>query len=443
MAANNKMVHVIQGHSANLMCNSILFGISGLYTDDFSPCIILICATKTQCTLYHLDIEAVYNKDTCQQIIDSINMIEGCKKINIYYKTDGIELKNNMLKYLKSLNISDVENIYIENNIEGIGINFTDSKYVISYYLFSQTELIRHPQEEIIITLRKIKQIIGYGINRSYSSKLCIFNNIGWCKMNDEDLNILYDEMKLRIITFNNDYDLCIIGGRLKDMVISFGQHLSDESYRNVAKYMMIYLCNYEQKKIFQNGLQCLKNIKSSHNDIILKKDISKIKNININDGIIKLNDILRNLRPYSSTELTEYQNNIRSILYVIIQIYDSSEIYKNVKNINIHIQPKINKFLIDGNALFELNNYNDAKNLFHRAIELMILCTYIDDEQWLLTFISYIKCYNNLDYNKEMYDYINNCIQMLKFIYPTNQLVLTLELEFKSYHTLIDFPRI
>ncbi len=403
-----RIIHVPQGYSARIIKNLIHGEISGLYTEGFSSCNIVACFSKEKMILMHVDFAAAH------KLAQELEWVDGKRTIVIIYRENSVPgtILNKLIlnTYLRLKRSDDqiqsksvrasISNVFIAFNLQGF------ENVPIIRFLSSQPEnLIRHPQEQQLLTIQKIEQIVGLqakiDVQASHNKKINIFDGIAWETMGSNELKININNPKTQdeMSQFGKHETLLALAGKLRDVSLNLTVPImiEESGYIDVASYLEQYLSNYDYNLLFKRNLKDL--FTSEFHKPITKIDKqfnNEMKQITNKDGDIfaevteKINTLIL------STYKNEYQKSIISEYNMFASYYkerksycDLTQNYNQLKQKAALVNKSARQHYID-------KNYSAAAEIFFQAIIILTLCSIKDDPSLATSYYNYGKSLYN-----------------------------------------------
>ncbi len=271
----SKTIYVPQGYSARIRKVTEVYGINGLYTDNFTLCNIVACIGLDKAVLMHID-----NRNAIQHIQKEINWVDEPKQVFIMFRSgDGEGAKQELLAQLQ-VTMPSITPIVkkVDNAYGGIYLSLqaheqndihpTIKKFMVHDY---PNQLIHHPQEQQFLTVRKIEQIIGtramlqpaYCIAKLNRFRICIFNSFCWENLDPSQLKINdsheFTQREMAIFTPDDSFadisaKILQIMNALKPIMTIIGDEEMIAS--KASMFVEDYLHNYQYEYLFKRNLK-------------------------------------------------------------------------------------------------------------------------------------------------------------------------------------------
>lgn len=387
------LVYVPQGKIGRLFRNTAAHSvckIDGLYTDDFTTCCIIVFTCKTKIVLFHVDRFTMFS--LVKDINEEISTLEEEKNYEIIalYKSTG----QNTFKAIQEFLESNGSNINLQSkmfedseNVYGLTVTFNHIEIGLPPYSKFTSDcipenILHHPDEEKLLTVRTITQIIGkreFKETRALpSNNSLIFNGVGWGSVHPDEVTIsthptTTKEMQNFLIT--DSY--FVIYSKLFKMIqaynLEFGYPVEPKNINVIAEVVSRQLENYLNN--YDAVLILKKNMISVLNDFtqspLFKKD-KKLRDSMIMDF---KNSNSVTIMQHSVNKLLEQPRSkfIQHVLEKFELLHNHYEIrlhHKNISQLNQTAKEKV-KTLIR-RAVTDMNNkkYSAANSLLKDALE-------------------------------------------------------------------------
>ncbi len=209
------IIHVPQGYSARLAQESQEYYSTGMYTDRFSSCNIVVCYDEQsqKMVLMHVDTEVINSQAQTAKILEQIKWVGSNCKVKIFYRTkesakhdagcDGEFIHARLIELLAPTQIS-LESTVVQEEEYGILVFFDDNAdnkfaHKILKKDDSLGELAHHPQEQKLLNVRKIHQLIGMrakavaasqGAYNDPSTTFSLFDGCMWLPLANHELQV-------------------------------------------------------------------------------------------------------------------------------------------------------------------------------------------------------------------------------------------------------------
>lgn len=179
---------------------SSLYDISGLYTDGFSTCNILILFNKAigSVELAHIDASIALR---IEQVQEQSSLDDATEIVLISREDKGKKIRDTLVDYLKAKYPAKTVTVKMadmsESGVQASSVK-KDGTFQLVIEKFSPSSapnnILHHPDEQKFLAVQKIEQIIGRRAKitsrTSLVRRLCIFDGICWEHMESLDFKI-------------------------------------------------------------------------------------------------------------------------------------------------------------------------------------------------------------------------------------------------------------
>jgi len=305
MALKDELIHVPQGFSGRLYTQSRGLGITGLYTDGFSTCVIFVGWCKKDSAdfafLLHFDsitpISSLYEEISWLKLdlpagseIDLVecyrpNRCEQAKKFIALIHEDFEERKS---KEFKQVRLNKVE--VRPEEVLGVLIQFDQKSRLVTYPHQRPTTLLHHPQEMQLDTVQTISQVIG---KRSFrdgarGKTQLIFNGMHWNIMDSKNLTLDQSpQIEKELANFKKEDRFLTIIGKLVALYRTFPTFPKSDTElvhlaRDVAPELQYFLNDYRNEdQLFKDDIKDVEV--SALQEIAPREEMSKLLNYILN----------------------------------------------------------------------------------------------------------------------------------------------------------------
>ena len=391
-------IHVPQGRCARYTKGSPSF-LSGIYTDGFSNCTIFIGLNEKQqkFTLAHIDGYPTHSEFLGREInwlSNDDDAFENIKIVLIHRKASQVH--DRICQLLSSENYPGLNSpISIELEETHDGIFFTpieqaiDNSILLEQHISALPTLqeppnvARHPHEQEITTVQKIRQIIGlrefFETKKLQDKQTCIFDGRNWVPMDSSEwqINTQNEWTKEELSSFKLTDSFIDITGKiagLAEHLISLDIFEANsealELGKSIAPHIEMYLNNYDHIKSLRNNLlSILKHYSQAPDSKKGKKIYSAIKKeLSFCSNFRKKT---KELLEKDSRLNPDHFENFKSELGTYIRLYDQREAYSEIRIAAKKATESINQFLSMSGEKYCQGEFEAAKNLAESAVEL------------------------------------------------------------------------
>ena len=274
------LINVPQGKSASFINSSTpIYGIEGLYTNNFTSCNILIGIAKDRFILMHIDSRMHF-----PAIKHEIDWLGDQKEVIILFRSAGKFITDMLLRYFsKELKEVTPKLKKMSDADDGIIVSITEDRKneihpQVKKLAADQNidNLLFHPQEEKFKTVQVIEQIIGViaeSKTREIREKtLNIFNGLCWEPVPEGELKVDTQEHRtqLEMKNFQSDDHYFLISRKILKIIeamkkedipiVGEGKDIAD----TMACHFEDYFNHYDAELIFKRNVEALLNWKES-----------------------------------------------------------------------------------------------------------------------------------------------------------------------------------
>ncbi len=423
------VICVPQGRSARFSSSTCGYNISGLYTDGFSSCNIVVCINKNRITLSHFDAQTNFNRIRSEISWVNEGSDSPCTLLIISRCEKGTLLKKHLLERFESFASVDLRFTIIEKEIDnlhnGIYVSLEEQEVfeihprVKTFPIGDEPEnLIHHPQEQEFLAVQKIEQIIG--IKFKYMTKqfrdkvLSIFDGETWIKLDESELKIdnSDSETKKELSFVSEGKSFMEVISRLAHVAENIPKYVValETPYEmgvSIGLYMEGYLNRFDYQILLKRNLQDLmtedyrKNMKKSKKDNLFRENILRLSKKE-GDIFSELSILLGTYKNEDKSSETQFKKDIISECEAFMAHYQARKCYtdfneksRKYKRQGLGIQQK-------AIAAAKADDIDSAGDLFLQAINIFRICCLPDDA----TFIYARSEYNALEEKRRIIQY-------------------------------------
>lgn len=463
--AKSFIVYVPQGQSGRIYLSTLDYGVSGLYTDSFSTCNIIIGVdqSKSMCVLIHADIAAIQDID---QIRNELSSLGDDPKVWMYFRQKyDMQQWQECLKKLKQFKI---QRIPVAPEQDGIFINYSNEKISVTMCGESKLPLplIHHPQEHRLLSVRKIEQIIGIHAKQSQKSLtrkyLNIYDKRYWEAFHTEFfIDQSHHLTKKELALFENSDDILQISSKLNSIVenLKHKKILVCDDIKNmvtdVSFYLQNYLSDFNAKLILKRNLGNLLNVEHPANIYELEKDASpedkkfcdKLFQLtqNHDDNIVQIHqEVITYRTPKPGKKLTKF-------VITLLQNYDGFyQAYERWMKYHVCLQFYKEKLVSvrhkfqTAERLYDEKKYESAANLYKEFLKECAPFCEKNDNDIRKGYFKCGMCFLNLNKPKDADFFINSSKALLNLVKtPSSHEKLQIEEAIKWLNNMLREPKV
>lgn len=422
------IIHVPQGYSARLTQDSKEYELSGMYTDGFSFCNIVACLDEEQqkLVLMHVDGEAITSTAQAAQIREQVKWVgDGCKAI-IFYRTkasvdndpgwDG-EIVNDRLKELfNSIDIVPVCKV-ISKDDNGILVKLNPSaNNKFEYKIFSKDtkpeSLVHHPQEQQLLTARKIGQLIGLKAKavydaESFTTTFSLFDGAMWEPAASRELqvDVSHSATKAEMDSFSNTDPWIVLARKAALVASELRKHIP------VLKDDMIIGCELAPDLEWYLTPNCMLLLQRNLQDVLNDTSYAAPETLEDRGFYNKCNACLGkpklSFAEINNLFMDYYQTPSLETKFKKIILADFPQQFKHYRarkyyiDITARYAEMKSKALQDatlGIAAYRKQSYQDAAQFLFSVIQTLNICTLKSDPDLAAAYFNYGRCLQHLD---------------------------------------------
>lgn len=385
----SKVINVPQGNSARMIKDAPDSEVSGLYTDGFSSCNIIVGISAKKLILIHVDMLSILDTGKIQKEMRWLSTPSNV--IVIYRKEDeaGAIINDLLLTELKEIIPSDkIVNQAVSSKVSSVFLSFEsqDSFAVhpnIKFLDNRPQNLILHPQQQQFLAVQKIEEIVGLEARNAtklaYRKKTCVFDGIAWEPMSDHEIKIdmSHDTTKRDMGYFNKNSSQVYIAQQLKCILelLPIKNTFEISGYLYVANHLQNYLNDYKYPEIFKCNFSdtiCSGFYPLQTDD---DRELHKyLKSILLKSGDV-FTEITYALNQYSQKDVgTEFTKNILMEYQQFSGCYKESLACSELYNNYLMQQKNASKTMQAALADYKNKNYKSASDQFLNIIKVFNL---------------------------------------------------------------------
>lgn len=424
------IIYIPQGHSARLTRTSLEHGITSLYTDSFSNCIILACIGQDKLVLMHLDYQTIINTQSFGQIRQEIEWVGEPKSIFIIHRdSPACEVLCDQFSKLWPSERDNLKIVRMDGEHDGVELSFANDadsawhpqikKHPIS---ISPKGLVHHPEEKAILTVQKIEEIMSTlamslaGVSLRIK-KLSIFDAFSWESIPSDNLVVdtshpLVKEQMGRIKSTMPAVDIAgIIAGiimHLQSKNVTIVEDLAELAF-STAYYFQAYSCDYDETRAFIINIKDL--IKMRGPDAKIPEERKFIltleKTVEIEPfSFTNINAIFEHFKASSASE-SQFKKDMLSELTTFTRYYSEFQTYRQYEVANRAQLEQASKALPSILDMLCASKFYEAYDLSLRVLALCLPVVTKVNEPLMLTFEYLGKSYLGLGDHQRAKDFL------------------------------------
>lgn len=389
-----KIIHVPQGKSGRLHSASGAYGISGLYTCEFTTCNILAFIGPTKLLLIHADLltdireESKWIEEELQEVV--LIYRQGYENaLTIQMRPFLQERFGEKLKVISMDDAHDGVHLSFELNLEGFHGQIR--KFALRV---NPPNLIRHPYEQLLVAVQKIEQVIGlnakHRTGKSRKRYMTVYDGRAWEAMEEWELkvDVTHPATKEEINFFLATDDYLKVCGKLTGIVNSLQGRIPiledlKELVMPIAFQLEGYLNNFNAPKLFIRNIKILFDEKlensvvsmtspTSLEDVEICKQIRKENSV---EDVIALFEKYRDMAP-----ATPFKKELMDCFDTCHRHYQERMRYTIVENERRVLKERFENHVRKAILHSQKQEYEAAKNLFFDALKIASECFLKDD---------------------------------------------------------------
>ena len=429
-----KILYVPQGFGAKLLrIESKRYGISGLFTDNFSSCNILIVSSKNVLKLMHIDTNVLNNDKMFQQVISEINsVVEKPRHVLVAFRnveTGGGRNVNLFLEFKLELEIplQEITEIEIDDFTQGFAVEFSDE--TAAHYPKIQTfptrpgGLLHHPQEQILVTIQKMEQVIGQAARKmsqlSKAKRLCLFDS-GWHVLGDNELklDISHPLTKLEIGLFQACDSYLDIVRLLKEFILQSNvlYELPDLNYilAFLAPHFEDFLKGYNHEPIYKRNIKLLMTLDRCHShsntDLEFKEQILNLIE-NKHEGVFE--QVEKILDDYKSEKkMTDYKEIVLDGFETYKSHFQSRKYYSDYRKEIAEQKQEAERLHVQAMTAYKMKAYSQAEELFLSVLRICMHYSTKSESCFSTAFFNYGQTMAKQNRHKEAIEFLSTALK-------------------------------
>ena len=446
-------IHIPQGRGARLGMPKEITGVIGLYTNNFSSCVIISAMTQFKAVLIHADY-----KTSIGQIFQELEWIDDAI-INLFYRESHKEV--NATRILKELKAKFPEKEIRENKLldtqHGILLSFFEEpgKQTNGIRLYQlprdnkPDRLIFHPKEQQFLSTQKIEQIIGFrqlhDTGEIVVKEVCIFDCFLWKPIEDSDLCITkkgeLTEEEMSQFTPQDDYVTIarkLIG--IAEASKTSGVEIADNDYQfvmPVAFWLEGYLNNFDADMLLRRNIKSL--LDPSNENSLYSYNSSNQEDASVAKKLLTLNsnekseDYLKQfdkiIIEYQKSPHTEFKKSLLQECSMFRRHHSKRIEYQDAALANLKHQKRAKELAKIGLKSMVAKNYSAAKNLFAEALHYCIISCDMSDKILVSALFNYARADQRSGNPDMAKSYLSRALTLVNAFDPGNLIQIKIKM--------------
>jgi len=427
------LIKIPQGRGGILTKATESYGVSGLYTNNFTVCNIIVFIGKNKASLVHFDSRLLLEFDAVKAIAEKVNP-EG---IIIFHKENdkALILRRNVTQGLQHyLPIVKISYTPLETQYEGVILRIQRGEFTYTAVPLEEqpVNISCHPYEKNYVAITAIEQIIGkraaLTTNRLISRQLALYDGMCWVPpakdefLFDPDAAITQQELAL----FNNNQNmfeildsLVVIVRKLSPNNRSEADLLSFKAHSFTMQWIEDYLngFNTDSKEIFRKNMRALINKYMGHDQLTAQeklylKGVLQVLNEN-NYEVEQFSQDFEQRNP--KEKASQIMQDMIFYCKVFAEHYKRRQSYSEYETTRVNILDEIAAQQSTVKHNLSEGNYSEALVLCLDSLKRAIIYCLPSSELFLEVFLNYSKALVGIGKHTNAIIFLNRVISYQK----------------------------
>ncbi len=354
-------VYISQGRNGRLSSESLPSNVHGLYTDNFTTCVIFLCTGSKRASMLHVDSLSIMDST---QITDEFDWAGEKISILMIYKEAGSMIADAIQGALGSR--YKISPMLVEDAHYGVSILNSEKNFKVNIFpkVGKPESIYYHPQEKQCMAVRATEQIVGkpaFRVGYLPIKQQLVFNGRAWLTLSGIELQI--DERhpltkaEMDILRRESGNFHTLLNSICRDIVTFHSDNIFEKLYTFSMTVSCIedYLSDFQldaDQTLKTNILESFNQLQSteetaSHEDIDFKNSMLALLNTAIDVALISQ---LLNTYETSAPE-TPYKEIITLYCKTFIIHHERRLFYKKLDADGVFLPPDVSNVAISSSA--------------------------------------------------------------------------------------------